>query len=230
MRNVNTALSVIMAAFSITTTSVALSLSDVKPDYWKATASVPAPKGGSALEVFAYTQMSKLTQGVYNQWMSEAKTDLKQQKPRFPHELSLTTTYGICSSRLVSGLRLLTSEFGGAHPTAAYAAYSYGMLKGKPKQLVLRDVLIPGMTPDTVAVELVLPALNQMKVVRGGQAVSLLTASQMNSILVTKTGITWVFGPYEVGPWVEGAYFVKIPWSKLKGYLNPNGPVGFMLK
>ncbi|MHB1460091.1 MAG: RsiV family protein [Armatimonadota bacterium] len=214
----------------MTASAMALTLKDVKPNYWKAVASVPAPKGSSPLERFAYTQMSRDTQALYNQWMGDTKTELSKQPPRHPFDLSITTTYGICNDRLVSGLCMMTSEFGGAHPTASLKAYSYGLVKGQPKRLILRDLLSAGVTPDTVVTELVLPALNQQKAVRGGEAVSELNVSQINNILITKSGITWIFGPYEVGPWAEGDYAVKIPWSKLKGYLNPKGPVGVLLK
>ncbi len=214
----------------MTASAMALTLKDVKPDYWKAVASIPAPQGSSPLKSFAYTQMCQDTQALFNQWLGVTKTELSKRKPRFPFDLSVTTTYGVCNDRLVSGLRVMTSEFGGAHPTAALKAYSFGLVKGQPKRLILRDLLSIGVTPDTVVTELVLPALNLMKAIRGGEAAQELTASQINSILVTKSGITWVFGPYEVGPWVEGDYQVKIPWSRLKGYLNPTGPVGSLLK
>ncbi len=226
----NRVLAVSACAVCMTASAMALTLKDVNPNYWKAAASVPAPKGNSTLERFAYAQMSRDTQALYHQWMADTKAELSKQPPRHPFDLSITTTYGICNDRLVSGLRVMTSEFCGAHPNAIITACSYGIVKGQPKRLILRDLLSAGVTPHTVVTEIVLPALNQQKAIRGGEAVSELSVSQINSILVTKRGITWIFGPYEVGPWAEGDYAVKIPWSKLKGYLNPKGPVGLMLK
>lgn len=38
---------------------------------------------------------------------------------------------------------------------------------------------------------------------------------------VTQRGLTFVFAPYAVGPYAQGAFFVTVPFARVQSLLNP---------
>lgn len=51
-------------------------------------------------------------------------------------------------------------------------------------------------------------------------------AKNFQRFLVSDKGLEILFDPYEVGPYAMGSVSVTLPWKKLKGIVNTEGPVG----
>ncbi|MGE0001680.1 MAG: DUF3298 domain-containing protein, partial [Fimbriimonadaceae bacterium] len=94
---------------------------------------------------------------------------------------------------------------GGAHGNRDFVGLNFAMVAGKPKRIVLADLMDPGADPVVTASELVIPklrAMNASSVIDGG--VTQVTPQQADNFVVTPAGITWLFSPYEVASYAEG--------------------------
>lgn len=123
-------------------------------------------------------------------------------------------------------LYLSTYEYtGGAHPNRHYIGMTWGMVDGKARRLRFADLLKEGEDASAVASKVVVPKLISVGAswFKSGEKIALETA-QADNFVVTKAGITWLFSPYDAGPYVEGEFFIKVPWSELKGHLRDRRP------
>jgi hypothetical protein len=106
---------------------------------------------------------------------------------------------------------------GGAHPNRWYECRTFGLRNGRAARLKLQDFLPAGADPMEVANRLVIPRLKAMKAswfVEGTR--TSLEPEEVENFVVTPAGITWIFDPYAAGPYVEGEFFVKVPWSEIR--------------
>jgi hypothetical protein len=131
----------------------------------------------------------------------------------------------IASSTLVTGYTERFDYSGGAHPNTYFQLFNLILQDGKVRRIGLRD-LTNGEAGYQAAVRTALETLNAMKRQRGLDPIPTLTPQQADMFVITPAAMTWMFQPYEVGAYVEGAYVVKISWSRLKSAMNPDGPVG----
>ncbi len=123
----------------------------------------------------------------------------------------------------VISLYVKTLQFaGGAHPNRFYHAATWGLKKGKAKRLVFADLIETAEDPIQVANRVVVPRLIAMGAqwfVDGDR--DGLTPEEVDNFVITPAGITWLFSPYQAGPYVQGEFFVKVPWSGIPASLPP---------
>ncbi|HXH61380.1 MAG TPA: DUF3298 domain-containing protein [Fimbriimonadaceae bacterium] len=110
---------------------------------------------------------------------------------------------------------------GGAHPNTVYQGMTWGIVDGKARRLKFADLLKKGEDPVAVASAVVVPKLVKAAATwfKEGDKTKL-DPKMVENFVVTKAGVTWIFSPYDAGPYVDGEFFIKVPWSELKGHLK----------
>ncbi|GIV03301.1 MAG: hypothetical protein KatS3mg015_2131 [Fimbriimonadales bacterium] len=138
-----------------------------------------------------------------------------------PKDLSLfvevTPVVSVAKENLISFYTMTFAYTGGAHPNRWYECRTFGLRNGRAARLKLQDFLPAGADPMEVANRLVIPRLKAMKAswfVEGTR--TSLEPEEVENFVVTPAGITWIFDPYAAGPYVEGEFFVKVPWSEIR--------------
>ncbi len=139
-------------------------------------------------------------------------------KPERMGYLDWSTVVSLATDHLISLYGQCDYYAGGAHGNYDFAGLNFGDVKGKPKRLVLADLVVPGLDPVQVASELVIPKLRTMGAssVTEGE-VERLSKEQADNFVVTQAGITWLFAPYEVASYAEGSFMVKVKWEEMQG-------------
>lgn len=135
-------------------------------------------------------------------------------------------TRSIERKELISVIGTAYYDFGGAHPNRDHVGLNYGLVNGKPKRLAFSDLIKDPKRAKEIADQAVMPKLILMRamwVTEG--SINELEPKQVDNFVITPAGITWLFGPYEMGSYAEGDYFVKVPWSELAPELRSSGPL-----
>ena len=147
---------------------------------------------------------------------------------------SIEITPGAETGKLFSLIRTDSEFTGGAHPNASFAAILWD--KALKREVASADLF--SKTGDLSALDTALcAAINAEKRKRDPQAqtVSLTgsdmwkcpRASTLPFVLATGTqpgkagGLIFLIGPYQVGPYAEGAYEVTVPQSAFRALLAP---------
>lgn len=125
--------------------------------------------------------------------------------------------------KLISANALGYTFRGGAHGMYATSGYVFGTPKGEksPRRLKLADFFVDEKRA--------LPRVNallmkKLRATKGTEqeamwvldgSVKSLTAGQLENFAATKSGLTWTFSPYEVGPYANGEYEVSLSTKEL---------------
>lgn len=157
------------------------------------------------------------------------KTAIEAHKDRQyftgPYVLDSKVSLSIVHDDLASGYLERYEFSGGAHGNTSFHPLNYGVRNGKSVRLKLTDLLAPGVRAADVLEEIVRPELNRIKLSQELEPVDSIDAGLADRFVITPAGITWLFAPYEVGPYSDGSFFVKISWEKLAGSIDSNGPL-----
>jgi len=145
--------------------------------------------------------------------------------------LETVYTMGVSSPEFASTWASTYAYTGGAHPNTVYKTFNFAMKENRPQMLTIND--LTGADAGRIA-------LLQAKLVgelRYRQASSVeanpeykLSPDLLNNFVITPAGATWLFSPYEVASYAEGAFFVKIARNELAPFVDPTGPFGFLTK
>lgn len=150
-----------------------------------------------------------------------------------PFQLQVRPTVSIARADLISLHLEVFWWVGGAHPNTYLRVVNVGLVNGKPRALKLGDILERGASEPAV-MRRVAERLEATKRQRepseepwmpeGG-----IPSEYWNSFIFTPRALVWVFEPYAVGAYAEGAFFIRIPYSALQGlvqarWLPPNTP------
>lgn len=143
--------------------------------------------------------------------------------PPWEAELSWEICYD--SSTLVSLLATGNQFTGGAHEIVYHKPFNYDLRHGKATPIKLSDLFLPKSEFITTLSRLCIAQLKGQDAawVTDGQVKSL-AEKDLSRFLPAPDGITFIFDPYEVGPWAQGMFRVTISYRELKGVLNPDGP------
>jgi len=200
-----------------------------KAGYYSAVGTFPRlPR--TQVQGMAASGFESIVKGAVNKFLAFCREDL-DERPRAPwaHESFVELTMN--SATLVSGMATHYEYTGGAHPNTTYTCMTWGLKNGKPQRLRLSDICKPNSKPHA-QVQAVLFG----KLVKNEQAmwvqegtVSELTPAQFDSFVVRKTGIEYVFAPYEMGPYAAGTVTCLLKWSEIPG-LDSNGPLKGLIR
>lgn len=127
---------------------------------------------------------------------------------------------------LVSGYMRMDSYTGGAHGMQWYEPLNIGMVRGKRAVIKLRDLLRAGVDPMNTISPVVIKKLMAKKAawVKEG-TVKALTRAQLDSFVISSTGLRFLFEPYAMGSYAEGPYEIQLTWADLNDWIDPNGPI-----
>lgn len=172
------------------------------------------------------------------QYLDKSKAQWKQAKTDQGESANEAVPYELRSKGLVSLLRanlvsLLFTEYrftGGAHGVTEYSCINVAEIGSGARRIGLRDVLAESSTAGaTLQTQVIdrLKALNASYAVKGQMAE--LTPLQQDSFVVTPSGLSFVFAPYEAGPYSDGSFTVKLPFDEIRTLLSAGGPLAGLL-
>lgn len=184
---------------------------------------------GNALAEFATATIKKDEVGGLAEWMKQNYT---KTKPRVENFYQLEPHVSMTTPNLISLYFIVSTYEGGAHPMYVFDPYTFAMVNGKPVQVHAKDLFQPSVQFVDVVSSLVMSKLAQdprAEWVKDG-TVKALTPGQVDSFVVTPTTLTYLFNPYDMGPYAVGSFQIKVPFSELSSDLNPQGPLAPLLK
>jgi len=195
-----------------------------KPGFYKASVQIPQFGTNDPVARFANDELRKKARTLLNSFVSSAYDP--KFKPSLPYEYQLRAVVGVAEPGLISYYLTEYSFTGGAHGNTALTGWSYGMVGNRPGPLKFANLQRNRMESRAAATQIVLPALNDAKRIRGGDPVTELPPTTTDNFVITRAGMTWLFSPYDVGPYAEGAYFVKVPWTDMQGTVRKPAALG----
>ncbi len=113
---------------------------------------------------------------------------------------------------------------GGAHGNHVYATHTWRLGTPAPRALQLSDLFRPNAPYLARLVPLVLADLEAQDAtwVVDGQ-VSTLHAADLALFSLTPAGLSFTFPPYAMGPYVQGAFTVVVPYARVLDLALPEG-------
>ena len=229
------ALAYVLAVASVQSPSVATTFAyseTQKKDFYTTKLKLPVFKG-SPLADFATVQLGKETGTGLAAWMKEnfsgaaAKT-----KPRLPYFYDVQPFVSMATPNLISVYFTISTFEAGAHPRTVFDPHTFAMIDGKPVEVQAKNLFRPDVKFVPIVSSLVMSKLMQndrAEWVQDG-TVKALTPDQVESFVVTPSSITYLFNPYDMGPYAVGSFQVKVPFSELASDLDKAGALASVLK
>jgi hypothetical protein len=178
---------------------------------------IPVFRARTPLARFANAQIAASQKGAFRGWVTRAREILKNNPTSLPYEYRSVPSLSFYSPTLIS-LRFDSYQFmGGAHGLANMQTRNFAIVNGKPKELVLGDLFRPGTNYRALVEQKVFANLrrNPGAMWVHDKSVKKLENSQFNNFTITQNALTWLFNEYEVGPYSNGQFEVKIMKSEL---------------
>ncbi len=130
------------------------------------------------------------------------------------------------SQELISLTGEVYSYTGGAHGNTYYLSSNYSIKDGKASLLKLSDLFKPG---SNYIKALSTYCINDLLVKKAGWIangeIKSFSEEDLGVFAISPEGIKFAFAPYAVGPYVEGSYFVVVPFREIKRIIDPKGPL-----
>lgn len=159
------------------------------------------------------------------QFFNEAQQLALEDGVRFPWHLERTVTADYVAEDFVS---LSVSEYsysGGAHPNSFLSSYNFQLTSSETVLLELADLF----APDSAYLELLNTYIvTDLRAQGASDAVNgnlVLTDSQLSAFYANAEGLHFMFSPYAVGAYVEGAFFVTVPYPVLASVIHAQSPL-----
>ncbi|MCX7799122.1 MAG: DUF3298 and DUF4163 domain-containing protein [Fimbriimonadales bacterium] len=190
---------------------------------------VVADFGNGPAQVAATRAMRARAEAILQDFAAAARETLRRMRehrdaPRWELWLKVTPKVSLNQRSRVSAYLEVDTFTGGAHPNRWFETFNYVAEGGRARPVRLQDLLMPGQRQNLLDWWL-LPALNEQKEQRGAEAVAAIDDRALGSFVATPTALVWLFAPYEVGPYAEGSYVVKLPLENLRGYVRRTHPL-----
>ena len=186
--------------------------------------------GPSRLMQQAARTNQRTSVAAFRSWVAQterAQTTLG--RPIAPWFYESTTSLSLARPEVCSWTTRTLDYSGGAHPNTFLRTANYGVVDGRARPLELAD-LFGGRTQEVLDM-VVRPKLLDAKRVRGATSPTpVLSKSLGANWLATSSGISWIFSPYDVGPYAEGSFVVKASWADLSSFLKPSHPLNALAR
>jgi len=204
-------------------------ISDVSKGRWAAIIKYPVFQAPANVRTLANRTIESWARRELAQFGQEARSYFRNPGPgsRLPWTYEVRFTLSDAGNNVISCMATIFTFTGGAHPNTTFQFFNFGMVKGKPKQLTLQDLFKPHVRAlDEVGNLVIGKLLNNMNAewVQNGQ-VRHLTKQQGDQFVISKSGLTYHFEPYAMGPYAVGSFEVPVAFSELTGMLDPKGPL-----
>jgi hypothetical protein len=186
---------------------------------FSARATYPGFRARTPLVRFANARIRSDVLGSYRQWLKATRTSLQaDSKPIAPYEFELRPILHRYNPRVLISMNFNSYEYtGGAHGMSAFLAQNYAVVNGKPKEITLGDLFRRGTAYRPLVEHKIFAKLKKNKEAAWVQdgSVKTLTTSQFNNFTVSRSGLTWIFNPYEMGPYAAGIFEVTLTPAEL---------------
>lgn len=204
-----------LAAMPATVSQIHLS----KDKHWDVTVAYPSFAGSSSVARLATKEYARVGHFLATDFVEQVK---KGWDPKVGQGwvMEAKAIMGTESPKIVSGYYEICLAGGRPHSELLYRTINVGFVGGKAKILNLRDIAKSPADFDSIYDKAIIPALTKLKKERGINELMEFDKSLVHSFVITPGGITWMFEPYSVGPYIEGTYEVKVPWGQVKKYLR----------
>ena len=125
--------------------------------------------------------------------------------------------------RVLSLLGTTSVYAGGAHPNVVFYALNFLWEDGAPTRLELRDLFAPGAADEALSrlTDYVLEDLRRQDAAWVVDGTVSTLGEELEIFTLGERGLEFVFAPYAVGPYVQGPFFVTVPYETLRGGLEP---------
>lgn len=208
-------------------------ISDVSKGRWTAITKYPVFEAPGSLRVLANRNIETWAKQDLAQFGRQARQYFRNPvpDPRFHWSYEVRFTVSDAGRDLISCMPTIFTYTGGAHPNTTFHFFNFGMVKGKPKVLTIQDLFRRNVRAlDEVSNVVIAKLLNNMNAewVQNGE-VKRLTQQQGDQFVIGRTGLTYHFEPYAMGPYVAGSFEVPVSFAELSGLLDPNGPLKGLL-
>lgn len=200
--------------------------------YWDLMYSYFKFPGSSPIVLLANESVFREARRNVNMMFRDVSTANMGKKPDIPATLEATPGLSFQGKDLISASTQVTTYTGGVHPNTNFLAYNFGLVGGKPARLRLSSLFSKGVDGLAVVSKLVIAKLKKTEGaywVKDGE-VKQMSAEQGDRYAIAKDGLTFIFDPYEMGPYSSGTIRAKVAFSELKGKLVPKGPLRSLLK
>lgn len=123
---------------------------------------------------------------------------------------------------------------GGAHPNTYYNSKLYGVTPGTSggfdlEEIALDDLFRRGSEWQRLVTDRVTADLLRQQATWIEQGTEV-TVADLVTFVLAPDGLTFVFDPYAMGPYVQGAFTVIVPYGDLAGVAAPDGPLRAFLE
>lgn len=141
------------------------------------------------------------------------------------NSLGVSMGVGLHTAELLSVSQSIDNYFAGAaHPNLTLRARSFDLTTGR--RLFLKDIFRAGAVPEVAKrVDQKLRTMDDFKM-DGEYFLDPVEAENIQEAMLTSSGVTLLFSPYEVGPYAAGPVTVELSYAELNGLLSTEGAVG----
>jgi hypothetical protein len=217
----------LLAAFTVAAPTVKFNtISTARRGFYTTSLKLPV-FGGAAWADKVNQDVARNAKKALAGWMKES-FPAKSEKPRLEYFYQAAPTVSLATPNLVSFYFTVSTFTAGAHPMTVSDPHTY--VNGK--EIHSADIFQKGSSYQTVVSNLVIGKLmnnNRAAWVQEG-TVKEMTKAQQENFIVTPTALTYLFDPYDMGPYAVGAFQVKLPFSELNAVIDRNGALKSLLK
>lgn len=139
----------------------------------------------------------------------------------YPYTYEGLLTPTLVRPDLLSLLETRSSYAGGAHPNTTYRSLNFWRRGSEVRRLELAALFREGVSYRQVLLAEVtrtLRARGAAWIVDGSVR---LRERDLSVFTLSARGLTFAFAPYAVGPYAQGAFFVTVPYARVRGLLEP---------
>lgn len=157
-------------------------------------------------------------------FLTTARANLKVLPAYF--NLSQDFHYNIkyYSPDLISMVAMLFEDDGGAHPNTTYESMNVRITGNKAISFKLMDLFTPDYLPK-LSTFLVNNLHGQgAQWVLNGQ-IKQFKPTDLSTFYLRPTAMVFIFSPYAVGPYVQGTFMVRVPYTYMAEFVDAKGPI-----
>lgn len=181
-----------------------------------------------SLRDYAVKEVATFLKNERDTWNEFRAAEAQKAKPEpgTLFALDIAPVVSVATPDIISVYFGQYSHQGGAHPNTWYPSQTFGTVNGAAKKLAIADLFAPRTDPYKALSVLAIPELRRRdasSVTGTDPYITALTPDVLQNWVVTPSGITLLFSPYEVASYAEGAFFVKVKYADLRPSLNRNG-------
>ena len=186
---------------------------------------------GSSAEIDAPSELETLGEAYIANCQNEVTTEYNDLQSsgeelftNLQHYIDLSFNVTLNENKLLSFTLNESSYEGGAHPNYNSIAINADRESGELIRLEF------AFTPEHMAD---LMALEKTKLLaEHGEDLypDILDERQTISFYLTPTALVTFYSPYEIAPYAAGPIEVELPYSEIKEFINPDGPLAAVLK